>query len=315
MKINKALISQFEKPINQTAYEHAFNNISQLIDLSMEEIMNRNVLINNFDCYIANEALSGVECSSSSLDVFLELEAVQLELNFQEKNQYAIKRTFSSFFNRFKQNFKIFKVRENAKKNKKQMGKVEQKLISKADYDVSHLLKDLQIQFAKRSYNTTTIYKNYNSLKICGQDEYGVEVNIYPVFVNDEYLSLYNINNKKNIAINFKSRWSNYDFYNHETNKAFETQVRIFNNLFWNVFKIKPNQIFIESILINVPKIFFTDSTYETTVAIVNYLKNCAIQNFVSICDNNTNLFKETLNSVPLDMAFKFVKSLKIDIN
>lgn len=313
MKINKSLISKFEQPIKQNMFENAYNFITHLIDLSMNEIMSRNALINSYDYYIANEALSGVETPSSSLDIFLEINAVQIELNFQEKNQYVIKKNLIGFFNRFKQNFRLFKKRENTKKNKKQIQKDEGKLSKKENYDVSHFLHDLQIQLAKLSYITTTIFKSSNSIRLSGQDEYGVDVNIYPVFVNDEYLTLYNIINKKQTIIDFKSRWDNFDFYNKETNEAFQTQVRIFNNLYWNVFKNKPNQIFIESLLINVPKTFYTNNVIETTVSIINYLKNSAMQSFVSICDNTTNLFKENLNTITLEMALKFVKSLKID--
>ena len=93
----------------------------------------------------------------------------------------------------------------------------------------------------------------------------------------------------------------------------FKKQIRVFNNIFWNVFKKTPNQIFIESILFSVPLEFYTDDVYETTLGIINYLKNSTMQNIKSICDDNVKLFAEPLNTFSFEIAYKFIRSLEID--
>ena len=60
------------------------------------------------------------------------------------------------------------------------------------------------------------------------------------------------------------------------------------------------------------PKEFYVDDIYETTLGIINYLKNCTMQNFFSICDNDVKLFEENLNPYAMDFAYKFINSIQI---
>ena len=91
-----------------------------------------------------------------------------------------------------------------------------------------------------------------------------------------------------------------------------QIQTRILNNLFYGIFNKVPNQIFIESLLFNVPENLYTTNISETTVNIINFLKNSTMQNFCSICDEKTKIFKETLNTIKPEIAFKFISSINI---
>ena len=314
VNISKNIVDEFVKSVNQTSFKTAYYTINYYIEQAMSNIMAKNPLINSYAVYVANEVFTGTEFSSSSLDIFLEINAIQLELNFKEKKQYVFKSGLATFFNTFKSNFKLFSRKNPSQKvREKRIKKEEQKLEQKQNYDVVCFFKDLQIQIAKQSYKTTKIGIHPNHISIVGKDEYGLDINIFPVFVSgNDYSVLYNIKNKKETLVDFKYRWNNLEEINSKTKNLFKLQVRIFNNIFWNVFKASPNQIFIESLLFNVPLEYYTYNIYETTSGIINYLRNSTMKSFVSICDKDKKLFDEPLNTVTLDFAFKFIKSLKI---
>lgn len=314
IKYTKPTIDEFVKSASCKTFDNAYALAYQFLSNSMDDIMQKNSLISEYKIYVANEMFSGCEFNSSSIDIFLEVRAVQLVLNFESNRQYVLKSNIKTFINRFSNNFKIFnKKNVKQKKKEKTLKKQEEKLDKKVDYDILSFYKDLQIQLAKKAYKTTKILLDKNRITIIGKDEFGVEVNIYPVFASgDKELVLYNLNNKKETKIDFRQRFNNLEDINLKTKKLFKLQVRIFNNIFWNVFKLQPNQIFIESILFNVPNVFYTNNIFETTLGIVNYLQNSTMQNFVSICDTSIKLFKEPLNGISFEMAHKFINSIHI---
>lgn len=310
-KISKDLINNFSQELNLTAFNNAYSLAVYHIDQAMNNIMGHNAFIQDYQILVANEVFSGVECTSSSLDLFLCLNAKQLEINFEQDKIYNVKQSFKNFFKRFKENFTILKRKKNSAKK---LQKAEKKILQDEKYNIKTFYNDFQIQLCKTLYTTTKTSLNKLGLKILQGDEFGIEVNIYPVFnYEEDLLKMYNTKNKKQIIINFNDRFTNYNNFNILTDDQFKTQIRIFNNVFYNMFNFVPNQIFIESLLYCVPVKLYTNNCYGTTINIVNYLKNCEIQKINSICNKYINVYDEPLNTTNLETAYKFIKALEIE--
>lgn len=314
IEVDKSLINSFSEAAKQEVFLNSFSKISAYINESMEKIISNNPHIKTYNLFVANEVFSGTEISGSNLDIFLCLVAKQLELNLIEKKSYRFNNSIKLFLKTFKENFKIFKKR---KKSEKKIIKEEKRLseISDEKYNIKTFMYDLQIQLCKKLYKTSKIGLSHNKLIIKGKDEFGLSISIYPVFIDTNLYKLYNINNGKITKIDFEDRFNNWESFNRKTKTLFKIQVRIFNHLYFNIIKQNPNQIFIESLLYNVPYDFYTTNIYETTLRIINYLKNSDISKFASICNENVKLFKEPLNTIFLENAYRFIRTIKVKNN
>lgn len=311
IKLSQSLIKNFVKFTNQTPFENAYERVGTIINSAMNTIMSRNPFINKYKLVIANEALSGSAVSGSTLDIFLILDAPQIELNFIQKQGGRLKLGITNFLKAFKDNFKLIKRKKH---NKKRLQKEESKLIKTENYNIANFYRDLQIQLCKELCETTTVFHATNHLKVMGKEEFGVEVSIFPVFISSQNeIGIYNIRNKKRQVVNFRYRYENLDKKNSKTKNIYKLIIRIFNNLYYNVYKYVPNQIFVESLIYNVPNEYFSSDIYNTMIKIVNFLKNSAMQNFVSICDDSISIYKEPLNTVSFEMTYRFIKSIQFE--
>lgn len=310
--LNSNIIEEFAKEVENTAYNQAYSKICEFLNEAITAIKQRNPYINNYEILVANEVFTDSEFFSSTLDLFVVFNAVQIELNQKNKKNSFIA-NLKYFWQEFKSNFAIFNSRK--RKNEKLIKKTEKKALSLKDYNVEMLYNDLTIQLAKLLYNKTNIYIDNSIIKVVGEEEFGVEINIIPVFyINDEQYKMYSFQKKYTTkVIDFKDRFINLDIKNIQTDNVFTKQVRIFNNIYWNNLKQQPNQIFIESLLYDCPNRLFSNDDFETMVKLTNYLKNSTMQNLVSICDENTNLFQEPLNTTSYETAIKFVNSIIIE--
>lgn len=310
-QINRTVVNEFSKEIDLYAFQSAYNLIKQHLHEAVGVIRQRNPYIAHCNLYVANETFSGTEYYASSIDLFVVFTAVQIELNYSNKVTKNIKNNLKYFWKEFKNRFNIFSSKK--KQNEKIFRETEKRVLSLKDYDVELLFNDLFVNLTKLLYNQTTIRINGNKLTVVGQEEFGIDINIYPVFATENGLyKMYNIHSRKNIIVDFRERFDNIQIKNIKTDDQFTTQVRIFNNLYWNILKKKPNQIFIESLIFSCPDNLFTKNVVNTTVNLINYIKNSAMQNMPSICDENTKLFQEKLNTTNLDTAIKFIKNIQI---
>lgn len=311
ISLNSNIINEFSKSVDNSSFEQAYNKINQYLNDALTVIKNRNPYIINYDILIANEAFSDAEFFGSTLDIFVALNAVQIELNQTKKEENRFVKSLKCFFQTFKENLFIFSSKKS--KNKKYLKNVEKKVMSLENYNVTTLYNDLLVQLSKLMYNKTELYINNNKISIVGEEEFGLYINIYPVFyVDEDKFKLYNINTNKNLVIDFKNRFENIDIKNIQTDDKYINQVRIFNNIYWNIFKQTPNQIFIESLINYCPNNLFVDDIFETTINIVNFIKNESLQNVKSICDNETNIFDEQLNTIDFQTALKFINKIEI---
>lgn len=309
--LNSNIIKEFAKSVDNNSFNQAYSKVNQYINDALSIIKNRNPYINNYDIFIANEAFSDAEFYASTLDIFIVFNAVQIELNQEKKKENKFIKSIKYFWQSFQDNFFIF--RSKKRKNNKYLKKVEKKVMLLEKYNVSTLYNDILVQLSKQMYNKTELYINSNKITIIGEEEFGLPINIYPVFyVDEEKFKLYNIKTDKNIIIDFKDRFQNVEIKNLQTNDNYINQIRIFNNIYWNIFKQKPNQIFIESLIFSCPNNLFVNDVVETTINLVNYIKNNTMQNLKSICDETIDLFNEQLNTVDYQSALKFINKIEI---
>ncbi len=309
--LNSNIIKEFAKSVDNSSFNQAYSKVNQYINDALSIIKNRNPYINNYDIFIANEAFSDAEFYASTLDIFIVFNAVQIELNQEKNKENKFIKSIKYFWQSFQDNFFIF--RSKKRKNNKYLKKVEKKVMLLEKYNVTTLYNDILVQLSKQMYNKTELYINSNKITIIGEEEFGLPINIYPVFyVDEEKFKLYNIKTDKNIIIDFKDRFQNVEIKNLQTNDNYINQIRIFNNIYWNIFKQKPNQIFIESLIFSCPNNLFVNDVVETTINLVNYIKNNTMQNLKSICDETIDLFNEQLNTVDYQSALKFINKIEI---
>lgn len=307
LNVSKNIIEQFAHDVNQTAFENTIDIVVQRISLGMENLLAKNAFITGYQIEIANEVLTGGETPYSNVELFLEIDAPLIEQNQVKMHGNKYKNWLRQFWKEFRQNFKIFSKK---KKSKKAMENAEKKLDQTKEYNISHLFKDIQIQIAKTHYKTASIQIYPNKILISDKTEYSSNIYVYPVFVHDKIIKQYNTQNSKVNIIDYKNRFDNIDDMNVLTYDMYTTLVRVLNTIFYSIFDRLPNQIFIESILYNVPVEFYTDDIYETTINVFNYLKNCSLNDLVSVCDDGTKLFKDKLNSETLDILLKLIRSV-----
>ena len=309
LNLSTEQILRYVQGVNLESFNNAYNIVVSLLESAMQDISKRNPFITNYDIKIANEALSGSAISASSLDFFVILDALQMETNYTHKKGRSFKLILSQFVDEFKRNFKLF----GRKISNKKIEKIDKQFELEKNYNVETFYKDFNFQLLKKCNKATKIGVYGNKININNSNEIGINVNIYPVFKkSEEIYNMYNIKNGNVFEIDFKDRFYNVSLLYEKTNHMSQIQTRILNNIFYCVFNKVPNQIFIESLLFNVPENLFTTNIPETTVNIINFLKNSTMQNFYSICDKNTKIFSEPLNTIKPEIAFKFICSINI---
>lgn len=311
--LDRSVLQSFVDDIDDSTFEKAYDNIAGVLEDAIMEIKRRNPYISNYSLLVANEVFTESQFCASSLDVFVVFDAIQIELNTQKNAKKKFVQTLKTYWQEFLNSFKLFGSKK--KKRQKEIKRIEKKALSLSTYDVKMLYEDLVAQLSKLLYvNTSISIKNNNKISICGDEEFGIEINVIPVFKigDEEKYKLYNIKNNKEFIIDFRKRFENIELKNEATLEGYATQIKIFNNLYWNVIGKKPNQIFIESLLCGCPNDLFLINDVETTINLVNYLKNNAMQNIKSICDKSVPLFNEPLNTTSFGTALKFVSNIDI---
>lgn len=314
MNVDYNIINEFAKDTDETSFLNSYSLIEEKLHNTINLIKSRNPYIGEYQIFVANEVFSKGEFFSSEIDLFVVFNAVQIELNYQKKKKNAFINNLKIFWKEFANNFKIFMSKK--KKKERYFKSIDKKVSNINEYDVEMLYNDLLVQIAKSLYENTNLGINKNKITILGEEEFGIIINIYPVFyVDDEKYKLYDIKKQTSLVIDFKNRFENLNYKDSITNGNFFRQVKIFNNLYWNIMKKKPNQIFIESLIFNCPNELFVENVLETTINLINYLKNSTMQGNTSICDLNCNLFNEVLNTTNYENAIRFINGINFEVS
>lgn len=307
-KFNYSQIEKFAKEPNMNTYETVYTQIEYCIDLALKEIRDRNPLIDKAEIYVANELFSGAETPNSQMDLFLVLDANQIELNREQKKNF--KDSLKSFWDQFISKFKIIKTKKG--KTKKFIKQTEQATQNLQKYSPNVFYNDLLLELMKILSTNTKIGISKNKITIISVNDFGVKINLYPVYLqNDGNYRLYKYKSQEYTDIDFIKRFDNINKKYIKTD-GLNIQLRIFNNLFYNLFDTNANQIFMESLLYNCPSSLFTNNIINSTIGILNYLRFNNLNEFVSVRDKNIKLFDDSLNTVSLSQAKKFLYSIDI---
>ena len=309
--LDREYVEQLTTNVNVDAFAVSFDLIKERLNIAMNNLMTKNAFITDYGIEIANEVLTGAETTYSTLDIYLELNAQLIEKNDIDTKKNSFKNWWARFFDEFKNNLKIF---SRKKKSQKQMEKAEKKLDQTKLYTIKHLFRDIQIQLSKVHYNTARIQFFADKIQILDKNDYACEINVYPIITNNSGIAKrYVIGKKEPQILDFKNRFKNIESLHDITNEMSLIQLRLLNSIFYKIFKRSPNQVFVESLIFNVPFELYTDDVYETAINIFNYFNNSTMQNYTSICDNNKKLFADDMNTETIDVAIKLIKNVSFE--
>ena len=149
-QINKSIINEFSKKIHLPSFQNAYDLIYQHLTKTIETIKQRNPYIVDTNFYVANEAFVDTAYYASSLDIFVVFNAVQIELNYNNKPKNKFKNNLRYFWREFKNHFNFFSSKK--KKKEKLLKETEKRVMSLKDYDVETLYNDLFINLTKLLY-------------------------------------------------------------------------------------------------------------------------------------------------------------------
>ncbi len=308
---DECYIETLSQQINPYYVDNLFNYLTNILSNSLEEINKKQPLILNYSFKIVNECSTYTETQNSSLDLFIQIKSPKLELSCINLN----KNYFKKFTNKISIAWKEYK--EDNKKNKKKKSKKQTPVKNNEgeklnkNYTVQNFKLTLMQELSKNLTNSTLIYLTPYGIKLTGEKELGMPVNLFIVFSNNNNYKMFNTNTLKLIDIDFGNRYTNIDKKNNQTNNKFMTATRIFNGLYSNIMNTSLNQILIESILNNCPNNLFDGTNYEMLLKLVNYINLTLSKNFLSIVDENKKIYQEELATNDILNFHKFIKILR----
>ncbi len=307
-------INTFAKQIDTQYVDNAYEYVCNILNTAIDELCKKRPIIADYETEIVNECATFSENSKSSLDIFLSIKSPQLELSVLKLNNNILKKVNLRFKNAWhatmkpKNKRRWFNFFKKDKKKKDDEISNKNLTINNDKYNIINFEVDLVSEMAKNLTEQTQLYVNNYGITILGEEEIGMNVNIYVTFQNGEELKIFNSNEYRLTTIDFGSRMQNIESKNNATNYAFRTILRIFNGMFANLMNYKLNQIFIESILYNCPDELFKGTTYQAFLKIVNYINISNYQNFKSITNSNLNIFDDNLVTISYYEFNKFIK-------
>ena len=316
IKISKSFVNSIA---NKGNYEYVDNINKKIIDLfsSSIELLSKEisyVSIDNVVLQPANELLTDAMIDNSSFTYFLGINNAQLEMNTTNKIKLWDK--FKNALKYFWNNRKFFKKRKKKKRKKKDENAIPEKEFSfdPMKYNIYNLTQDLQDTLIKFLPETVVVYAKNNLLQIIGKEEFGSNtlINVYVVNYDGNIFKYYvGKKNKKFIDVDFESRISLINSKVDLTNENFIKMIKVLNAIYYNVNKVFPNQVFIESILASCPNEFFDgEDIYNVFIKIINHLSIKPIAEIKSInnpnktilkdevCGNNVYGFSKMMNSI-----------------
>ena len=242
----------------------------------------------------ANEIFNGGISAESEYIYFLAVESPQIEINCLQYND---------FWKRFKERFLYAWSASKKKKRKKRKREAQQEEANPYNfqaekYNLDKLISDLQIAISHNISETSIVYNEGRNLKVIGIDDFGpnTKILIYPVLYEDgDYKFL--ISRKKGFyKMNFDNRTRLISDKFERVGQNFVKMIKIMNALFRNSSRsfVRPNQIYIESLLYNTPdELFFAKDIYSVFKNIINYLNFSNVLEFKSVLNPDITLEKE----------------------
>lgn len=288
--------------------------VSDLVSLAVEDLSHSIPFVSTENCVLqpVTENFNGALTPESDYVYFLGFLSPQIELNCLQYNDS---------WKKFKERVVVaWNNSKKPKKRKKKKKNQEEAPVSNYDYvaekyNLDALKDDLQRALVKNLTQTSIVYNNSMSLRVIGRDEFGpkTQIIIYPCLMEgDDYKFL--ISRKKGFyKLNFLKRAELINEKIERVGYEYLTMIKILNSLFrsTNRFGSTPNQIFIESLLYNVPdELYEGDDIYDMFIKIVNYLNLTDVSKFTSIANPELKINEDRLTKLNQVSFLKFLNSL-----
>ncbi len=292
--IDKSLIENLAKKNNEDYFNKVNDKISLILSNAIENLSSKIPFITakNIVFQPYNEILSGAITDNTVFHYLLGVENGQLELNTMKVNMF-----WKNFKNRFKyawENRRKKKSRRKSKKDKNLNADISNIDISK--YSIFNLTDDLFDAIRQYLSETSIIYQDDNVLYIIGKDDFGVnaKIKIEICFYSNDNFKFF-INKKKGFkTIDFTCRLNCLHEKIREAGPNFLKILKIFNVLYFYANNERPNAMFMESVLYNIPdKLYEENNVYNCYLKIVNYLTLKPINNFNSINDLSLKIYQD----------------------
>ena len=288
---NRELIESFTKPLSEEIASDVVAWTQKTLDTIIDEIRKTNTAVtDSYEYELAGDFITETTTMNSEIDLYIVLKSPQLELNSIKLSNNK----FKQFWLKLKRAYLVSKDEKMSKrKRKKQQEKMKQEVVippnkySVSDFKMS-LLKKLINYIDDKSY----IFITSTGLKLVAREFLGIDVNIYPVFKNDNSYKLFHDAKGKFITFAVDQLHENIDEKIEMVGENYNNLVRVYKNLYFNLYNYHPSQFFIESLIYNCPNsLFFGYNFFEVFIKSLNYLSNASLKDFVLVTDTSKKLF------------------------
>lgn len=294
---NEEVINEFSKPLSEEVAVKAISwTESVLTDIINEIKAKTSVVSSNYEFVLFGDFITGATTINSEIDFYIAFKSPQLEFNSIKIVENKFRRLSLRIKRAWELSRQEKKSRKKTRKNKKTVS-VQQEVeivVPPNKYSIVNLKNDILKRLIKVLDDKSYIYVNNKHLKIVSRDNFGIDINIYPVIKAEDSYKLYDDYTGKFNEINLEQFKTNYNKKLRNAGDVYVGIVRVFKNIFFNVNNYHSSQFFMESVLFNVPDSLFEGYTfYEVFIKVLNYLKNARLETFVSILDKNKKLFSD----------------------
>ncbi len=287
--LSKQLIDGIVRNDNTDFVDSVDGKVEQLVRESINDLSKMISYVNTKNVVLqpANELLNGAMTDNSNFVYFLGVDNVQIDLNTRKS---------AKFWKDLKDRIiYAWYARGSTKRAQKRLKKASEKLDKKqisfdpSKYNIFDLAADLQQTFSKYLTKTSLIYMEGNRLRIVGKEDFGsnTQIIIYITIFDGEKFKYFRGRKEGYLDLDFSKRINALNEKIEKVGNVYIDLIKVYNVLYFETNNMIPNQIFVESLLWNVPDELFDDSdAYKTFVKIVNFFTIKSIKNFKSIASN-----------------------------
>ena len=240
-----------------------------------------------------NENFNGSLSAESEYIYFLAIESPQIEINCLQYNDW---------WKKLKERIVFAWNASKKKKKRKKKGKQEETEnpynFQAEKYNLDKFTDDLQIAISHCLTEMSIVYRQERSLKIIGIDDFGpnTKIIIYPVLLEDDEYKIFISKRKGFYKINFENREKFVSDKFERVGNNFVKMIKILNALIRNSTRayVRPNQIYVESLLYNTPdELFEGENIYDVFLKVINYLNISNTSQFRSILNPDKKLSED----------------------
>lgn len=289
-QINRELIEALNESNNPEFLDNINSKVFNIVENAVEDVSMKSPFIKSEKCYLlpVNEVYTGAIAQLSEYTYFLGIENPQIELNSKKKSNF-----WKNLWREFKANWRLGKRKYKPEKHGPSVTPVTK-------YDLKSFRHDMANALSEYLDTTSIIYEYPTSLSLVGAEDFGTDIKINIIVCCYDFkkkiFKLYNQRRNKYWVVDFGKRFENISLKTKECGLLFIDMIRIFNALYSKAYSKLPNQILVESLVYNCPKLLFNDNDlYETFVNVANYIRLTKPQSLISICNGDKNIFQEEL--------------------